>query len=475
MTILLIFQILGLISSVNAILNARTTQGAIAWVIGLNTFAIVTVPVYWFLGDYKFHGYTQAHRNSEIDIKDHLSHAQQAIKPFEVAVPKKFPAFEAIRNLTEFPFLKGNEVELLVDGQQTFDSMIEGINSAEKYILFQFYILRSDNIGNQFKSLLIQKAKEGLDVYVIYDALGSAALSDQWIDELNKNGVKTFAFNTRKGFQIPFRINFRNHRKIVVVDGKSSWIGGLNIGDDYLGQDPHLTPWRDTHLKITGPASLIAQYAFFNDWYWASKEMLTTLNWTPQTFDQYESDANPGNHVSMLASGPADDYETASLFYTQAINMSQERIWIATPYFVPDEATMTALRLALLKKLDVRIITPRMNDNWFVKNAAQVYLDQLASMGAKIYFYNNGFMHQKVTLFDDQAAVIGTANFDNRSFRLNFEISAIVANSDFAQQVKNMLETDIRHSDSDMVQPLKERSIWERLKAHGSALLSPLL
>lgn len=371
--------------------------------------------------------------------------------------------------MAELPFLNGNEVDLLVDGEATFESIYQGINEAKSYVLFQFYIIRSDVIGESFKSLLIDKANEGVDIYVLYDEFGSSQLANTWIQDLKKHGVSILPFNTRDNMKNPFQVNFRNHRKIVVVDGETTWVGGLNIGDDYLGKDAKLTPWRDTHLCIKGPSTLKAQYSSLNDWYWASKSLLSDLNWSPKPA------STDNKKVMLIASGPADPYETSSLFFTQAINSATNRLWIATPYFIPDMATMTALRLAILKKVDVRIITPKMNDNWFVKKAAKVYLSQLTQMGARIYSYQEGFLHQKVMLIDNKAAVVGTVNFDNRSFRLNFEVSAAVADEQFAEEIKQMLDDDIKSSKEITGYNLSDEPLMERLKAHASSLMSPLL
>lgn len=304
---------------------------------------------------------------------------------------------------------------------------------------------------------------------MLYDELGSSSLKRQWREEFKAAGIQILPFNTRQGPKNRFQLNFRNHRKIVVVDGRSTWIGGLNVGDEYLGKDPKLTPWRDTHLHIEGPAALAAQATFLSDWYWASREFLTGLSWHPQP------SADSDKSVLVLASGPADEQETASLFFTNLLNLARKRVWIATPYFIPDESTMVALRLALLKGVEVRIITPELNDNWFVRYAANVYLSELAGLGAKVHFYERGFMHQKVMLVDDKVAIIGTVNFDNRSFRLNFEISGVVANKGFAGELERMLRADISHSSELTDYRLEEESLWERLKARGSALLAPVL
>ena len=472
--VLALFQILGLISSVHAILNTRTSQGAIAWAVSLNTVAVVAVPAYWVFGRSKFHGYVNAWRDTSLSIDDQLKSIRQRFNQFVVENPALLPELRAVKELADTEFIRGNAAELLVDGQATYDSIYAGIEQAESYVLFQFYIIRSDRTGNRFKELLIRKAEEGIRVFVLYDELGSIKLPTTWINEIHNAGIQMVPFNTRQGPLNRFQLNFRNHRKVVVVDGKAAWLGGLNVGDDYLGKDKKLTPWRDTHLKLVGPVALVAQAVFFSDWHWASRDLISELNWTPKV-PEYVLQGGDGVNALVLQSGPADEYETASLFFTQAINLARERIWIATPYFIPDEATMVAIRLALLKGLDVRILTPELNDNWFVRNASNLYLKDLAAMGARIYFYEKGFMHQKVMLIDNRLAMVGTVNFDNRSFRLNFEITAALSNEDFAAEVEAMLQKDLANSSEAGTAYFENLSAWERLKSRGSALLAPVL
>ena len=467
--ILVVFQILGLISSVHAILQTRTSQGAIAWVVSLNALPIVAVPAYWVLGRSKFNGYVDMHQDISAEIQDEIEQFSKKLDPYKVEAPQTFPEYEAVKKLARYQFLRGNKVELLVDGQATYDSIADGIEKAESYILFQFYILRSDGIGNRFKDQLIRKAEQGLSVYVLYDELGSSGLKADWLADFSAAGIQILPFNTRQGPRNRFQLNFRNHRKIVVVDGKSTWVGGLNVGDDYLGKDPKLSPWRDTHIHILGPVALAAQSSFLADWHWASHEILNGLSWVPQAAP------DSSQNVLILASGPADKLETASLFFTNILNLARERIWIATPYFIPDEATMVALRLALLKGLEVLILTPELNDNWFVRQAANVYLSELKELGAKIYFYDKGFMHQKVMLLDDRLAIVGTVNFDNRSFRLNFEVTGAVADREFAGELERMLLDDLSHSTELIDYNLEEQPLLERFKARGAALMAPVL
>ena len=471
--VFLLLQVAGFISSLHAVLYTRTSQGAIAWVVSLNTMPVFAVPAYWVFGRSKFQGYVDALKDTNLVILDDKKRIHQEFQPFVIHVPDDFPEYKAITRLSMSPFLKGNKVDLLVDGTATYRSLEEGIRRARSYILFQFYIIRADQAGERFMELLADKARQGVQVHVLYDELGSSEISDSQLKALRDAGIAIAPFNTTQGDMNRFQINFRNHRKIMVIDGKESWIGGLNIGDEYLGKDKKLSPWRDTHLHIEGPAALVAQSIFWSDWHWATHELLKELDWSPSRAKDIAE--GEGQDVLILGSGPADELETASLFFTTALNTAKKRIWIATPYFIPDESTSVALYLALLKGLDVRIITPRRNDNWFVNNAAKVYLSELARLGAKIYYYEKGFMHQKTVLIDDKLSLIGTVNFDNRSFRLNFEVTGVIADRSFARKVERMLETDLANSSELQGFDLAHASLWERMKAKGSALLSPVL
>ncbi len=470
--ILVLFQVLGFVSAIDAVLKTRTPQGAIAWAVSLNTVAIIAVPAYWVFGRSRFHGYVNAWRDNSLHIEHELERIRSAFTPY-LAQDSGYPAaYRAVKNLSDVEFVNGNAVDLLVDGDATFESIYAGIEAAESYVLFQFYILRNDATGNRFMDQLKRKAEQGVRIFVLFDELGSMKLPSGWIAEARRAGIRMIPFNTRRGYRNRFQLNFRNHRKIVVVDGKSAWLGGLNVGDDYVGLDPKLTPWRDTHVRIAGPATVMAQAVFLSDWHWAGRELIDGLSWTPSTPEALTGD---GQQVLVLQSGPADDHETASLFFTQLINVAEQRIWIATPYFIPDEATMVALRLALLRGVEVSIVTPGLNDNWFVRNASNVYLEELVRMGARIHFFQRGFMHQKAMLVDDSLATVGTVNFDNRSFRLNFEITAVIADHSFAEQVENMLSDDIAASEEWGLSRFERFTLWDRLKARATALLAPVL
>jgi len=285
---------------------------------------------------------------------------------------------------------------------------------------------------------------------------------------MRAGGIDVRSFHTVGGHANRFQINFRNHRKIVIVDGRDAWVGGLNVGDEYLGRDPKVGFWRDTHLHVQGPVVQAVQVAFIEDWHWAADD-LPLLNWDPQP-----AASGARRQVLALPSGPADELETCTLFFIAAINAATSRFWIASPYFVPDEQFITAVQLAALRGVDVRILVPKTSDNLLVGLSIWSYLDELEEVGVEFYQYTRGFMHQKVTLIDDRACTIGTANFDNRSFRLNFEITMGVADAEIASEVLAMLEADFANAERITSADLRARSFIFRFAVRAARLASPV-
>jgi cardiolipin synthase len=466
--IIVIAHVLGFVSSIHAVMSTRTSQGAIAWTVSLNAFPYLAVPAYWVLGRNKFQGYVNARRAYDHESYGRVREVLEGLEPYRVADVERAEATRAAERLAELPFLGGNAVELLIDGQATFDSILKGIDAAEEYVLFQFYIVHDDELGREVQSRLIAKAEQSVRVYFLYDEVGSHDLPRRYKDELRQAGVEVRDFHTRQGPGNRFQINFRNHRKVVVVDGRTAWVGGHNVGDEYMGRNPKFGNWRDTHVRIDGPAALAAQLSFAEDWYWATGE-LPGLNWTP-------TPAEDGDlPVLIVPSGPADELETAGLMFVHAINSAQERIWIASPYFVPDEAVMAALQLAGLRGVDVRILIPDEPDHLLVYLAAFSYFDDAGLTGVKFYRYTDGFLHEKAMLIDHVAATIGTANFDNRSFRLNFEITAAIGGPGFVSQVERMFEDDFARSRLVEQNEYGDKSAWFKFSVRLARLTSPLL
>ena len=421
-------------------MSTRTAQGAIAWAISLNTVPTVAVPAYWMFGQSRFDGYELLRHREQFEKSETEQSVMRVMEEegmlFEPATPHQRGQVKLLESLSMLPLTRFNEVDLLVNGEDTFDAILDSIEGADDYVLFQFYILRDDELGNRCKDALISKASEGVRVYVQFDGLGSHKLPEEFVEELKDAGVHVSTFKTTEGWTNPFRLNFRNHRKIVVVDGDEGFVGGHNVGDEYVGKHETLTPWRDTHVAFRGPVVLEAQVSFAEDWQWATGEILE-LEWDPEKSES-------GNIAAMcLPTGPADRFETGTLLMLDAINVAETRVWIASPYFVPDAQFISALQLAALRGVDVRIIVPENNDDQLVNLTSYSYLVETAEAGIKFYRYKPGFMHQKVMLIDDDSAMIGTANFDNRSMRLNFEVTMLMVDEGFAAKVKEMLEADL--------------------------------
>jgi cardiolipin synthase A/B len=432
--------VVGLFNALHAVMQVRSPQSAIAWSISLITFPLIAIPLYWIFGKSRFRGYITPYSRS-------YTRYQQLISPAYASIAKcavtPAPPFDSLAHLAQqlvgLPFMTGNNTRLLIDGQQTYSAMLEAINRAERYILLQSYILRSDRIGNTFREILIQKAQQGVRVYLLYDAIGSQKLSKRYLQDLYQQGVQVVAFRSSKGFTYRFQLNFRNHRKILVVDGQVGFMGGVNIGDEYFGRDPQLGNWRDTHFQIQGPAVQCLQLSFLADWHWATGTIPAT-EWMEQA---------PATHTETLLvfpTGPADILPNATLLVGHLIHLAEKRLWIASPYFVPDEPTLTALKRAALRGVDVRILLPEKADHLIVYLCAFSYYPEMQAAGIKLYRYQKDFMHQKVMLVDDVIATIGTLNLDNRSFHLNFEVTAFVTQSQKVAAIEEMLTMDFEHS-----------------------------
>ena len=462
-----IMHVLGILSAVKAIMESRTPQGATAWSLGLITFPYIAVPAYWVFGRSKFNGFVKLLREDKEETQQIAREYIDMLKEHELILSPDRQEAMPVEKLASLPFTVGNEAELLIDGEATFDSIFEGIDRAQNYILIQFYIVKADGLGNALKDRLIRRARQGVMVYFLYDEIGSMGLPDQYLSDLQSAGVKAHKFNTTKGRTNRFQVNFRNHRKIVVVDGHEAWVGGHNVGDEYLGKG-EIGPWRDTHVRVAGPAAQSIQVSFVEDYHWAVDEIID-LNWVPKKSETH-------NPVAALAipSGPADKFETCTLLFMKVIQSAKTRLWIASPYFVPDEQFITALHLAVLRGVDVRILIPRKTDNPLVNLTHWVYIKELKRIGVALFWYEKGFLHQKVVLVDDDMTTIGTANFDNRSFRLNFEITLLVVDKQFGESVSQMLLDDFNGSPKILDEELVSKGLGFRFLVRAAQLTAPI-
>jgi len=472
---------LGFIFSIQAVMQTRTEQGAVAWVFALNTIPVVAVPAWFVFGNNKVEVYQSAKRVGIEEVRplaekllknlDRATANPQEIESGETGAPAPNPSevMNRLETIGSLPLLKGNSAKLLVDGVATYEAILDAISGAEDYILVQFYIFRDDEIGKMIRNSLVAKAREGVAVYLLLDNLGSIGLSEEFIESMERDGMKVRYVMDVSGKANRFQLNFRNHRKIVVVDGKRGFLGGLNVGDEYLGKDPKLTPWRDTHMEWRGPIVKCLQVPFAEDWRWATGELLDQLDWEIRA-----EDIAGEVEALCLATGPADPFETCAMGFLTLIDGARDRIWLATPYFVPDDKIVTALQMAAMRGVDVRVILPDLSDSRLVYLSSFSYLKELEDAGVKFFRFQNGFLHQKVMIVDDTLSAIGSANLDNRSFRLNFEVIGIVSDLAFNEEVSRMLEADLAQSKPTGSGALTEHSFLFRLGVRLSRMLAPI-
>lgn len=454
---LLLFHLLGMFVAAHAVMHTRTPQGAIGWALGLMLLPYLTLLPYLYLGSSRFRGYIGSYQDG-LPVATAQAAGTASIDP-------DCERFAAISATQGRPFRSGHRVRLLIDGDAAFDTMLTAMAAAEHSLLVQFFIFHDDGLGRRVQQILLQRAAAGVRVCVLFDSVGSHDLPRHYVDTLRAGGVAIHPFATRR-WRNRFQLNFRNHRKIVVVDGARAFIGGLNVGDEYLGLKPPLAPWRDTQLDIRGPAVADLQQLFANDWQWITGSKPPLLTTPP---------CDNGATALVVASGPADPQETGSLFFTAAINAARQRLWLSTPYFVPDRAVLVALQLAVLRGVDVRVLIPSRPDHRTVFLASTLHAHHALRAGIRIFRYQPGFLHQKALLIDDDSAAIGSMNLDSRSFRLNFEVSALVVDRSFAADVAAMLETDFSHARAVEPSEYCDAPYLQRVAMHVARLFDPLL
>jgi len=362
-----------------------------------------------------------------------------------------------------------NQVEIFKDGNDKFNALISDLEKAKDHIHLLYYIIRHDALGQRISDILIKKVNEGVEVRLLYDDMGSRRLSRRYIRRLRNAGVHVESFFPSKIPKVNFKINYRNHRKLAIIDGKIGYIGGFNIGDEYLGESKKFGYWRDTHLKIRGNAVLNMQTRFILDWNQASREDILYE-------DRFYCAMPKGDvGVQIVSSGPESDWEQIKNGYIKMIMSAKEKIYIQTPYFIPDESLRDALRIAALSGVEVNIMIPNKPDHPFVYWATLSHIGDMLDAGAKVFIYQKGFMHAKTIVIDGNIASVGTANIDVRSFRLNFEVNAFLYDFGLAKRLVDAFEEDALHSTQMTKKLYVRRSLGIRFKESISRLLSPVL
>lgn len=463
---LVAFYIVGVLHVLHALMHVRTSQGTIAWVISLLTVPFLAIPMYWLLGRTRFSRDVGGRRMAD-DRLGKLAHSMhQRLRQYAVDIPDDDAFERAAMLLGGLPFTRGNELELLIDGDRTFARIFEAIRGAKKYLCVNFFIVKNDKLGMQFQEALIERARAGVKVYFLFDEIGSHKLPRKYLKAMTDAGIECHPFGINRYWWSRLQLNFRNHRKIVVADGEAAFIGGLNVGDEYMGRDQRFGEWRDTHLKMRGPVVQAVQLVFLEDWFWAC-DRVPELHWDtrPEPADQI---------AAIIPTGPADPADSWQLVVAEAANSARERLWIASPYFVPDEGVLTALQTAAVRGVDIRILIPEHADHPLVWLSAFSYYESSLPFGIKLLRYHKGFLHQKVMLVDRRLAAVGTANLDNRSFRLNFEITAFSTDRTFVEEITAMFEADFAHATPAKMEDLTGKSFLFRAACRAARLLAPV-
>lgn len=410
-----------------------------------------------------------------IRISDKMKIYSEAIQNSGLVGEKHKTLIEYIRRSGSSPLTANNDVKLFINGEEKFPELLKALESATSHIHLEYYIYENDFTGNQVADLLIKKAKEGVEVRFMYDDFGSHGLGKTFIKKLNDAGVQTAPFYKIKWYAFANRLNYRNHRKIIVIDGTIGFVGGINMSDKYrndLEKEAHVY-WRDTHVMINGQATAYLQYLFLCDWNFSSA---INFEYSEIYFPDYTAQDTIENELVQIAASGPDSMQPVILYsLLESISAAQKSIYITSPYFIPGESLMDALIIAIQSGLDVKIIVPGISDSRTVNAAASSYYTELLQYGAKIYQYNKGFVHAKTMVIDDDLAIIGSANMDYRSFDLNFEVNAMVYSKKMAAQLTEAFLKDIEVSQQIDAEVWLKRPKYSHLWEKSVKLLSPFL
>lgn len=470
-----------LINTIGAIVTVfrkpRSIASVLAWLMTLVFVPGLGFILYAFCGrgidgeiSYRFSDHHQK-RISEINevISENNQQFPTNNHSIESVLLKKY-----FQSMEESPVTKGNQVTFYTDGKEKFKFLFDDIREAKDNVHVEYYAFFNDQIGNTFLNLLIEKAKEGVEVRVIYDPWGGKT-NQRFFEPLVEVGGKVIPFITSRNLIRKTRLNYHLHRKIVVIDGKISWTGGFNVGDQYLNVTKKFGYWRDTHARILGTASFTLQEIFIRDWNASILTEEDALEYEDRYFVVPEKNEAGAVSLQVVADGPESEEQILKGGFTKMLLAAENRVWIQTPYLIPDDSMVDAILIAVRSGVDVRIMIPSKPDHPFIYRATQYYANTLQRRGVKIYVYDGGFLHAKTMIMDDKIASFGTTNQDIRSYDLNFEVSAFAYNRELTEELARIFENDMQQSTLLTQEIIRNQSPWLRFKQHFSRLLSPIL
>lgn len=471
----LIFLVTAIPVAVMIILEKRSPFKTAAWVLALILLPVFGVVFYLFFG--------QEYRKKKLFSRKGIKSLNQyrklsitQLRQFEHIyqnLPPEIMAKESIIRLllknSNALLTSGNRLKILNDGEETFRSIFKAIESAKHHVHLEYYILEDDKIGNRLKDLLIRKSLEGVEVRIIIDDVGSWGLSNKFIRELRNNGVEIYPFMEVRFPRLTSRVNYRNHRKIAIVDGKIGFLGGINFADRYLEGIKRIGPWRDTHLRIEGDAVKCLQIVFSSDWYIVIHENLNGELYFPVL------PKREGVPVQISASGPDSDWDSIGQAFFSMIAGAKSKVYIVTPYLMPPREIVYALKTAAMRSVDVRILIPHKSDSRIPKWSSFSYVGDLLEAGVHIYFYQAGFIHSKYIVVDSVLSTIGTTNLDFRSLETNFEVNAFVYDKAFSIRLEKLFKLDLQNSMEVKIEEWKKRKWNHKVRESLAHLVSPLL
>ncbi|MBY0758264.1 MULTISPECIES: cardiolipin synthase [Sellimonas] len=467
-----------LLSIVIIFFQRRNPTAVWTWLLVLYFIPILGFVLYLIVGqDYRK---SRMFKMKEIEGEIKYAVRRQEESIYRKKLRLKTPQMERFQSLILYNLNAGeavltdnNDIRIYTDGKEKFLALIQEMEQAENYIHLQYYIIRDDELWHDIEKVLVKKAREGVEVRVLFDSMGCRKMKERAWRRLEEAGVQVAEFFPAFLGQLQLRINYRNHRKIAVVDGRIGFVGGFNIGREYIGLDTKkFGYWRDTHLCIEGSAVTSLAVRFVLDWNYAAKENLFLED---RLFAIPEYRRNGNSLVQIVSSGPDSKYDTVRDNYLKMIQMAEKRIYFQTPYFIPDQAILDSLKIAVKSGIDVRIMVPCKPDHPLVYWATYSYLGEMAQAGAKCYTYQNGFLHAKTMTVDGLVSCVGTANMDIRSFQLNFEVNATIYSETTAKKLEEAFENDLMHCEEVTEETYEQRTLLIRMKEQVSRLFSPLL